>query len=127
MTKPPTFHKEKKELVGRMVKPENFTGKSIWPRELGIAKKLFVKYPEPKFWAGFDLGFQLNSLAWLLSEDGDREVNRQYQMYLLDKSITKTYNETQETMDLFSTQPEVAVVAKPVLKPKSLKEWLKSK
>ena len=54
---------------------------SIWKnvklikREMSIAKKLYVKVNNERFWKEADLPFKLNSLAWLLSEDGVKFLN----------------------------------------------------
>ena len=44
-------------------------------REMSIAKKLFAKIKEEKFWTESYLPFKLNSLAWLLSQDGVEYLN----------------------------------------------------
>jgi hypothetical protein len=44
-------------------------------REMAIAKKLFQKIKDENFWIQAHLPFKLNSLAWLLSEDGVKYLN----------------------------------------------------
>lgn len=46
-------------------------------REMSIAKKLFLKIEEEKFWEEAFLSFKLNSLAWLLSQDGIDYLNQE--------------------------------------------------
>lgn len=48
---------------------ENFT-KGKWAKEIKLAKKLFNSCPDVRFWNQVELGFELNSLAWLISEEG---------------------------------------------------------
>lgn len=44
-----------------------------WPREVKIAQKLIKKYKGYDFWNLLD-NAKLNSLAWFLSEDGEKFI-----------------------------------------------------
>ena len=52
-----------------------YKNRGIVKREMSIAKKLFGKIEQEKFWTECHLPFKLNSLAWLLSEDGVEYLN----------------------------------------------------
>ena len=52
-----------------------YKNKGLIRREMGVAKKLFEKIKSEKFWIACHLPFRLNSLAWLLSEDGVEYLN----------------------------------------------------
>ena len=74
------FYKESRELTSR-----------VWAREIKIAKKLFNKYPDVCFWNKVDLGFSLNSLAWLLSKEGNYALNIQRRIINSAPVRNKTY------------------------------------
>ncbi|MBC8395170.1 MAG: hypothetical protein H8E05_00575 [Bacteroidetes bacterium] len=52
-----------------------YKNRGLTKREMGVAKKLFEKIKSEKFWVACHLPFKLNSLAWLLSEDGVDYLN----------------------------------------------------
>ena len=60
------------KLISKFCKePEKiWKNRGIIKREIAIAKKLFECIPEENFWTKLYIPFKLNSLAWLLSEDG---------------------------------------------------------
>ena len=52
---------------------ENFT-KGKWAKEIKLAKKLFNSRPNVTFWNQVEIDFELNSLAWFLSEEGEHTL-----------------------------------------------------
>lgn len=113
----PLFGRERRDLIERLVKAENLSASKIWAREMVIAKKLFNKYPDVRFWSYFALTYKLNSLAWLIGE-GNNEVNRQWNYFLLDKAPN---NETIEG-EVIIGQMEFELKS-----PKTLKEFMEWK
>jgi hypothetical protein len=74
----------KRAMIQRLVKvPSNNhpSSKSFWPREMKIASYLFSKYPNEDFWLDVSFSFKLNSLAWLKSEKGSKEIQNKYNEY----------------------------------------------
>lgn len=55
------------EIVQRLIKPEI---KIQFAREIKILKSLQSEYDDMTFWANFDPGFKLNSLAFFKTERG---------------------------------------------------------
>ncbi len=54
----------------------------VYGRECGIAKKLWVKYPDLEFWASVPLyRFTLPSLAYFLKNKGKVDLDQKYQMF----------------------------------------------
>ena len=53
----------------------NYKNVGLIKREMSIAKKLFAKIKQEKFWTESYLPFKLNSLAWHLSKDGIDYLN----------------------------------------------------
>ena len=56
-----------------------------------IVKSLLTIFPDEIFWNSLDLGFKLNSLCWLLSDDGRRLLNKEYKKFKLNLPIQKEY------------------------------------
>jgi hypothetical protein len=52
---------------------ENFT-KGKWAKEIKLAKKLFNSRPNVTFWNQVEIDFELNSLAWFLSKEGEHAL-----------------------------------------------------
>lgn len=53
-------------IVGKLIT----ACKPNWAREIKIAQKLIIDYPDPEFWNAVETPFPLSSLAWLLTPDG---------------------------------------------------------
>jgi len=84
--KPPaTFVKERKELVGRLLKN---APRINWIIELGISKRLFGYYPFPEFWKDFELPAflkDMDSLKVLCGEWGLSYIRKMYNIFLFKK------------------------------------------
>lgn len=68
MAKKPTYFQERKAFLARMIKEGV---KISYPREQKIAKDIFSKWPVP-FLEKVKKPFEMESLAWFLSKDGER-------------------------------------------------------
>jgi len=107
----------KRTFVKRLLKDSTNIN---WPKEMKIVKTLFSIFPNELFWNSLDLGFKLNSLCWLLSDDGRKLLNREYKkfnflipqknLYLPDKDLE------QDSISCRTDGP---------IKPKTLKDFLK--
>ena len=64
-------------LITKFLKEPKYIwgNKGLIKREMAVAKKLFLKIKDEKFWTQAYLPFELNSLAWFLSEDGVAFLN----------------------------------------------------
>ena len=64
-------------LISKFLKEPDSVWKntSLIKREIAIAKKLFLRIKDERFWIESHLPFQLNSLAWFLSRDGIQFLN----------------------------------------------------
>lgn len=78
----------KKEFVKRFVKDSSTI---IWPREMKIVKNLLQIFPNEDFWTSLKLNFKLNSLCWLLSDDGRKLLNKEYKKFTLELPETKKF------------------------------------
>ena len=56
-----------------------------------IVKSLFTIFPDQVFWNSLNLGFKLNSLCWLLSDDGRKLLNKEYKKFKLNLPKQKNY------------------------------------
>jgi hypothetical protein len=71
----------KREFVLKFVKND---ASIIWPREMKIVNSLFEIFPDHCFWTSLSLSFKLNSLCWLLSDDGRKFLNTEYKKFLFE-------------------------------------------
>lgn len=78
----------KKEFIKRLLKED---AKIIWPKEMKMANLLFKIFPKESFWKNLNLGFKLNSLCWLLSDDGRKLLNKEYKKFNLNLPETKIF------------------------------------
>lgn len=103
------LNEQAKHLVLKFVKKEKQTEKYFWPRELKIARSLINKH-------GFEalqflvLGFELNSLAFLVTEKGNKIAE--------DAKITLDKITPKKNLDKFDKTDYVRVTEKK----KTLKE-----
>ena len=85
----PFTNLNKKDFVKKLLKDNTHI---IWPREMKIVKSLITIFPDEVFWNTLDLGFKLNSLCWLLSDDGRKLLNKEYKKFKLNLLEQKKYN-----------------------------------
>lgn len=72
MPQRPTYFKERKEFVRRMVNEDQIS----WAKEMQLSKTLFQKYSEHiEFLDKLKRPFELNSIAWFLSPNGEKFLN----------------------------------------------------
>jgi len=84
----PSTNLNKKDFVKKLLKDNAHV---IWPREMKIVKSLLTIFPDEFFWGSLDLGFKLNSLCWLLSDDGRKLLNKEYKKFKLELPEQKNY------------------------------------
>jgi hypothetical protein len=77
-----TAKTDKQLLIEKFCKPESIN----WPREMKILGKLLQKEPL-EFWKFFTLGFKLNSLAWLNTQDAKKEIDKSKKQYILLQTL----------------------------------------
>lgn len=79
---------DKKEFIKGLLKEGSTI---IWPKEMKMAKTLLKIFPNENFWKGLKLKFKLNSLCWLLSDDGRKFLNTEYKKFNLDLPEVQTF------------------------------------
>jgi hypothetical protein len=78
-------------MVNKFLKNvENFS-KGKWAKEIKLSKKLFNSCPDVRFWNQVELDFELNSLAWLLSEEGSYALKVRGKMMKYSPKKPKEY------------------------------------
>lgn len=77
MPKTPTYFKERKEFLSRMLRAVD---KIPYAREQKFAKDIFADYP-PEFLLVVREPFELKSLAWFLSSDGKAYLTKEYKIW----------------------------------------------
>jgi len=78
-------------MVNKFLKNvENFT-EGKWKKEIKLAKKLFNSCSDVRFWNQVELGFELNSLAWLLSKEGKHALKVRGKMMRFSPKKPKEY------------------------------------
>lgn len=81
--KPIFSRSEMAELVQRYLKPGQYKAMRDIPVMYGIVKE----YPDRAFWLNYQLGFQLNSLFWLLSENGKETLSTAWSLFHLNLKV----------------------------------------
>ena len=76
--KKPTFFKERKAFIKKMINP---SVKVVYAREQKLEKDIFEKYPVD-FLNMVKQPFDLNSLAWFLSKDGEQYLKKELSRFL---------------------------------------------
>lgn len=84
----PFTNLNKKEFIKGLIKEGSTI---IWPKEMKMAKTLLQIFPNENFWSSLKLNFKLNSLCWLLSDDGRKFLNTEYKKFNLNLPETKTF------------------------------------
>ena len=95
----------KKEFIKRLLKDG---ANIIWAKEMKMANLLFKIFPNQNFWNSLELKFKLNSLCWLLSDDGRKFLNKEYKKFNLNLPDIKKFEvennnvafESKKTYDL---------------------------
>lgn len=59
--------------------------KFSWPKEIAISKKLLKLWPELDFWRNYDPNTRFHSLSVFLTKSGKKEIQKNYELYLLTK------------------------------------------
>jgi hypothetical protein len=78
----------KKEFIKRLLKEGS---NIIWPKEMKMANLLIKIFPNKDFWESLELNFKLNSLCWLLSDDGRKFLNKEYKKFNLNLPEVKKF------------------------------------
>jgi len=78
----------KKDFIKRLLKDNSDI---IWPKEMKMAKILFKIFPNEDFWNTLQLNFKLNSLCWLLSDEGRKFLNKEYKKFNLELPENKKF------------------------------------
>lgn len=78
----------KKEFIKRLLKEGT---NIIWAKEMKMVNLLFKIFPDQGFWENLSLNFKLNSLCWLLSDDGRKFLNTEYKKFKLELPEIKTF------------------------------------
>ena len=99
-------HEAAKFLIKKFLKekPKSYAA------EIKMANKVLAVHPEV---CNIELGFKLNSLAWLLTDDGKKAVNS----YLFSKKLEEKQPETQLSKEKFGED-------KIIPKQKTMKDFL---
>lgn len=56
-----------------------------------MANLLIKIFPNQDFWESLELNFKLNSLCWLLSDDGRKFLNKEYKKFNLNLPEIKKF------------------------------------
>lgn len=103
------------ELLKYIVKKFVLEGKIFWPRDMTVAKRLSIQFPEKEFWESFTFSNQFFSMVHFQSVALD-EIKEKYRIFKLDLTPKPIYNLAKE---------KVGEDSKVDLKPKTLMDFLK--
>jgi hypothetical protein len=79
----------KKDFIKKFVKDSKSI---VWPKEMKMVNILFKIFPNADFWNNLTLNFKLNSLCWLLSDEGRKYLNKEYKKFNLELPEVKKFN-----------------------------------
>lgn len=90
-------HTQKKRFIEKIIKPDQLP--AAWPREMKLLGFILKRFKVLKgdqdltaeFFEKLDLGYQLNSLAFLRSARGKQELFFARERFLLDLETKKEY------------------------------------
>ncbi len=105
-------------LIDKLLKYERRFSKDTVGREMMIARILVQQCPDEQFWKTLNLGFELNSLAFLQSAKGKDILKKKYSEYKFEIPKIEQHNIGTEKVG-----EDIEVVKKPL----SLNDFLKSK
>ncbi len=84
----PLSRSEVTTIVKRMVKPDAYQAR----RDIMLFYKVFAEFPDAAFWRVHELGFELNCIAWFLSDDGRAHIKQALSLYHLDMPPHPVYD-----------------------------------
>lgn len=101
-----TAHLEKM-IIERCLKYERQFDANNVGMEMMLARRLLQEFPEETFWSTFDLGFKLNSLAFLNSDRGRDMLKRKYGQFKFEIPQPVQHNIGTEKVgeDIIITKP----------------------
>lgn len=109
-TKHPLSRAEIYGIVKRFVKPEAYVSR----RDIPLFYKVFEQYPDAPFWRAHDLGFELNCIAWFLSDEGKAHLTTAIALYHLDMTPPAAPELAAEKTGADAARPEGAHTARTV-------------
>ncbi len=86
-TKHPFGKRQVIGLVKRFVKEDAYEP----IRDTVAFYKIYAEFPDEAFWRAYDLGFQLNSMFWFLSDEGRAKLKTDIALFHLDLSPAAPY------------------------------------
>ncbi len=86
--KHPLSRAEVTAIVQRLMKPDEYQAR----RDIMLFYKVFEQWPDAPFWKAYELGFELNCVAWLLGEDGRTHIAAALALYHLDMPAHPVYH-----------------------------------
>ena len=111
--------KYKKEFISRV-----FSHKAInWPKEMKMLNKLIEQYDSDAFWAGLIPPFALPSLAWFLTQDGEKFLRQEWAKFNFTPDEIKRF-EIEENLE---PEPPNPIINNKGRRIKSIKDFLNIK
>ena len=73
--------------------------------------KVWALFPDEKFWRNYELGFQLNSIFWFLSEDGKAKLTVDLALFNLDIPPETKYDMKEDKVgdDIVTRKPKTTM------------------
>ncbi len=75
-------------LVKRFVKEDSYEP----IRDIVAFYKIYAEFPDEAFWRVYDLGFQLRSMFWFLSDEGRQKLKTDIALFHLDMTPATEYH-----------------------------------
>jgi hypothetical protein len=109
-------------ILARLLKPEALRQPGVWGRELKILSKLRKSYPDEVFWLNLRPHEKLESLSYLLTENGQAALREFWVTHQLEKEDLLKWVDKCGILDSLTDSGEAP---KTEVKPKklSMAEW----
>lgn len=108
----------KKEFISK-----HLGNQTNWPREMKILNTLSSKYSDEGFWLGLEIKFKIFSLAWLLTQSGEKFLKEEWAKFKFQPQVVKKF-EIEENLDI-EEKPNKIIKNTSSKKIKSLNDFLK--
>lgn len=114
------------ELISKLLKPERkaeLKG-AAWGKEIGAIGYIYQQYPDKDFWLQINI-FQVNSCIFFRGEQGRIEIEKQWQLYLFDKSLEAKKQKSKDSS--VDKTPNQSMIQDKKVEPKQgILDWIDS-
>lgn len=80
----------RQDVINRLVKDiPKVNAAPFWAKEMKFTKDLYAQYEDIGFWKQLKIPYKIQSLAYFKSEDGQKELKKQWAIYKYEPPIVQ--------------------------------------